>query len=41
MLFVYEDAEKRRQFKNKYCDYKFVGPTWMNLCNGSQIFLKK
>lgn len=28
MLFVYEDAEKRRQFKNKYCDYKFVGPSF-------------
>lgn len=29
MLFVYEDAEKRRQFKNKYCDYKFVGPSFL------------
>lgn len=28
MLFVYEDAEKRRKFKDKYCDYKFVGPSF-------------
>ena len=28
MLFVYEDAEKRKQFKDKYCDYKFVGPSF-------------
>ena len=28
MLFVYEDAEKRKQFKDKYCEYKFVGPSF-------------
>lgn len=25
MLFVYEDVEKRKQFKDEYCNYKFVG----------------
>ena len=25
MLFVYEDVEKRKQFKDDYCNYKFVG----------------
>lgn len=25
MLFVYEDVEKRKQLKDEYCNYKFVG----------------
>ena len=28
MLFVYEDVEKRKQFKDKYCEYEFVGPSF-------------
>ena len=28
MLFVYEDTEKRRKFKDKYYNYKFVGPSF-------------